>query len=42
MIEGVLADRDKARAVAATGRAFVREFHDGRKSAEALEPWLRG
>jgi hypothetical protein len=42
VIEGVLADRDKARAIAATGRAFVREFHDGRKSAEALEPWLRG
>ncbi|MBS2546857.1 hypothetical protein KGQ19_08240 [Catenulispora sp. NL8] len=42
VIEGVLADRDKARAVAATGRAFVREFHDGRKSAEAIGPWLRG
>jgi hypothetical protein len=42
VIEGVLADRDKARAVAATGRAFVSEYHDGRKSAEALEPWLRG
>jgi hypothetical protein len=42
VIEGVLADRDRARAVAATGRAFVREFHDGRKSAEALESWLRG
>ncbi|GAA1970847.1 hypothetical protein [Catenulispora subtropica] len=42
VIEGVLADRDAARAVAATGRAFVQEFHDGRKSAQALEPWLRG
>ena len=42
VIEGVLADRDAARATAATGRAFVREFHDGRKSAAALEPWLRG
>jgi hypothetical protein len=41
VIEGVLADRDAARAVAATGRAFVREFHDGRKSAEALASWLR-
>jgi len=42
VIEGVLADRDKARAIAAAGRAFVSEYHDGRKSAEALEPWLRG
>ena len=40
VIESVLADREAARAVAATGRAFVREFHDGRKSAAALEPWL--
>lgn len=41
VIEGVLADRDAARAVAARGRAFVREFHDGRKSAEALEAFLK-
>lgn len=41
VIEGVLADRDAARATAARGRAFVREFHDGRKSAEALETFLK-
>lgn len=41
VIEGVLADRDAARAVAARGRAFVREYHDGRKSAEALAAFLK-
>lgn len=40
VIEGILADRDKARAVAAAGPAFVREYHDGRKSAEALASFL--
>ena len=42
VLEGILADRDRARDVAATGPGFVREFHDGRRSAAALEGWLRG
>jgi hypothetical protein len=41
VIEGVLADRDAARTVAARGPAFVRELHDGRSSAASVEGFLR-
>ena len=36
----VLEDRDVARAKAATGPEFVKRWHDGRASAEALRPYL--
>ncbi len=36
----VLADRDRARALAAQGPAFVRTLHDGTRSAEVLSPFL--
>lgn len=40
-VEAVLADRDSARAVAASGPAYAAAVHDGRRSAAALMPWLR-
>lgn len=40
VIEGILADRAKAQSIAASGNAFVREYHDGRKSAEALASFV--
>jgi glycosyltransferase involved in cell wall biosynthesis len=36
----VLDDPDRARASAAAGPAFVAEFHDGRRSASVLAPFL--
>jgi glycosyltransferase involved in cell wall biosynthesis len=40
VIEKALDDRDAAREIAAQGPAFVRRWHDGRRSAEALMPFL--
>jgi len=36
----ILADPERARAVAEEGAAFVREVHDGRKSADAMRGFL--
>jgi hypothetical protein len=36
----ILGDRDRARAIAAEGVAFVREHHDGRAAARVLAPFL--
>ncbi len=36
----ILADPDRARALAEEGAAFVREVHDGRKSADAMRGFL--
>ena len=36
----ILADPDRARALAEEGTAFVREVHDGRKSADAMRGFL--
>jgi hypothetical protein len=40
VIEGLLADRDAARAIAAQGPGFAAELHDGRRSAAVLAPFL--
>lgn len=40
VLRSVVAERDRFRAVAATGPAFVRAVHDGRRSAEALSSFL--
>lgn len=40
VLRGVLADREAARAVAAQGPGYVRDVHDGRRSAAVLAPWL--
>jgi len=42
VLRRVLDERDWARSVSARGPAFVRDWHDGRRSAEALTPFLRG
>jgi glycosyltransferase involved in cell wall biosynthesis len=42
VIEKVLDDRDAARDIAAGGPSYVRENHDGRRSAAALAPFLTG
>ena len=36
----LVSDRSRARELAARGPAFVREVHDGRRSAEAMRPFL--
>jgi hypothetical protein len=36
----LVADRDRAREVAARGRLYARTVHDGTRSAEVLAPWL--
>lgn len=41
-IESLLDDRSAAARAAAAGPGFVREVHDGRRSAEALRPFLLG
>ncbi len=40
VILGLVQDRDRARALAQEGRSFVREVHDGRRSAQVLQTWL--
>lgn len=35
-------DRERSQAIASRGPAFVRDVHDGRRSAAVLEPFLRG
>lgn len=40
VIRGLAADRDRCRTIAQAGAAFVREFHDGRMSAQALAPFI--
>lgn len=42
VIRDLISDRDQARDVARKGVEFVRAIHDGRKSAEALQPFLDG
>jgi len=42
VLRRVLDERDWARTVAARGPAFVREWHDGRRSAEVIAGFLRG
>ncbi len=42
VIEKILDDRDAARDVATAGPSYVREHHDGRRSAAALAPFLIG
>ena len=42
VIEKLLDDRDAARDTAAAGPSYVRENHDGRRSAAALAPFLTG
>jgi len=39
-LRGIVAAPETARAVAASGPAFVRRHHDGARSAEALRPFL--
>ena len=36
VIRGIVADRERHRSIAADGPDFVREVHDGRRSAEVL------
>ncbi len=40
VLHAVLDDRDTARTTAGRGPGFVRELHDGRRSASLLRPWL--
>ena len=40
VLRRVVAEREWARSVAARGPAFVREWHDGRRSAAVLAPFL--
>jgi glycosyltransferase involved in cell wall biosynthesis len=42
VLEKILDDRDAARDAAAAGPSYVRENHDGRRSAAALAPFLTG
>jgi hypothetical protein len=42
VIEKVLDDRDTARVAAAAGPSYVRDHHDGRRSAAALAAYLTG
>jgi glycosyltransferase involved in cell wall biosynthesis len=42
VIEKILDDRGAARDVAMSGPSYVREHHDGRRSAAALGPFLTG
>lgn len=42
VIEKVLDDRDGARQMAGAGPSYVRKHHDGRRSADALAPFLTG
>jgi glycosyltransferase involved in cell wall biosynthesis len=42
VVEKLLDDRDAARDIAAAGPSYVRENHDGRRSAAALAPFLTG
>lgn len=42
VILDLVADPDRAREVAARGRTFAREIHDGRRSASILQTWLDG
>jgi len=41
VIEQLVADRSTARTAAAAGPQYVRELHDGRKSAEVLSSFLQ-
>jgi glycosyltransferase involved in cell wall biosynthesis len=41
VVRGLVVDRDRARAAAEQGAAFVGAVHDGRRSAAVLEPFLR-
>jgi glycosyltransferase involved in cell wall biosynthesis len=41
VVRGLVVDRDRARAAAEHGAAFVGAVHDGRRSAAAIEPFLR-
>ena len=41
-VRGIVADRDRYRAIASSGPGFVHLVHDGRASAEALRPFLLG
>ena len=38
----LISHRDRAREIAAQGPAFVRDVHDGRRSAEVMAPFLTG
>lgn len=40
VVRDLCADRDRAREIAARGPAFVAELHDGRRSAQVLQPFL--
>ena len=40
VLRDALADRDRARAVAAAGPAYAADVHDGRRAADVLAPWL--
>jgi hypothetical protein len=42
VILGLVRDRERARALGAAGRDFVRAVHDGRRSAQVLQQWLDG
>jgi predicted NBD/HSP70 family sugar kinase len=41
VLRRVIDDRDWARSVAAAGPGFVRDWHDGRRSAAVLAPFLQ-
>ncbi len=41
VIAELAADRNRARGIAAEGIAFVREIHDGTRSGQVLDRWLR-
>jgi glycosyltransferase involved in cell wall biosynthesis len=41
-VRRIVSDRDAFRGVGALGRAFVTAVHDGRRSADALRPFLTG
>ena len=40
VLRGIVGDRESARATALTGPGFVCSLHDGRRSADALRPFL--
>jgi glycosyltransferase involved in cell wall biosynthesis len=40
VVRGIIADPAASRATAAAGRDFVTAFHDGRRTAAVLDPFL--
>ena len=40
-MEELVADRDRGREIAAAAKEYVRRLHDGRRSAELLDDFLK-